>query len=72
MTVELAKIIQINIDQVVEVCSVHKGKSWGVIAKELGVKPGSLEFHGLSKNKGKNTGKYNKGKGESIRKKVNR
>jgi len=25
----------------------HKGKGWGVIAKELGIKPGSKEFHAL-------------------------
>ena len=25
----------------------HKGKGWGVIAKELGIKPGSREFHAL-------------------------
>jgi len=25
----------------------HRGKGWGVIAKELGIKPGSPEFHAL-------------------------
>lgn len=25
----------------------HRGKGWGVIAKELGIKPGSREFHAL-------------------------
>ena len=25
----------------------HRGKGWGVIAKELGIKPGSAEFHAL-------------------------
>jgi len=29
----------------------NKGKGWGVIAKELGIKPGSPEFHALKKGK---------------------
>jgi hypothetical protein len=27
----------------------HHGKGWGVVAKELGIKPGSAEFHRLKK-----------------------
>lgn len=27
----------------------HRGKGWGVVAKELGIKPGSAEFHRLKK-----------------------
>jgi hypothetical protein len=55
----------------------HRGKGWGVIAKELGIKPGSAEFHAFksgdlvfdgvpveSKAKGKGKGK-SKGKGQS-------
>jgi hypothetical protein len=53
-----------------------KGKGWGVLAKELGIKPGSAEFHALKrgdlhftgepsashgKSKGKGKGKGNKG-----------
>ena len=32
---------------VVQTYQAHKGKGWGVIAKELGIKPGSREFHAL-------------------------
>jgi hypothetical protein len=67
MTVEIAKITHISVDRVVEVYSEHKSKGWGVIAKNLGIKPGSPEFHALknnAKNKGKNAGKYNNGKGK--------
>jgi len=67
MSVELAKISYKSIDQVVEVYNVHKRKGWGVIAKELGIKPGSPEFHALkndANNKVKNGGKYNNGKGK--------
>jgi hypothetical protein len=55
-----------------------KGKGWGVLAKSLGIKPGSKEFHALmrgndcyadkDKDKGKDPGKgkgKNKGKGKA-------
>jgi len=68
MTVELAKITHKSIDQVVEVYNVHKGKGWGVMAKELGIKPGSPEFHALkdqARSNGNKAGKYNNGKGKA-------
>jgi len=71
LTVELAKITHKSVDQVVEVYSVHKGKGWGVIAKELGIKPGSPEFHALknnAKNNRKKAGKYNNGNGKGKEK----
>ncbi len=34
-----------------------KGKGWGVIAKKLGIKPGSAEFHALKQRAGKDKGK---------------
>ena len=36
-------------ETVVQVYQTHKGKGWGVIAKELGIKPGSPEFHALKR-----------------------
>ena len=63
---ELSKISQKPIDKVVEVYKTNKEKGWGFIAKQLGIKPGSPEFHQLkeiTKNKGsKGKGKKNKGK----------
>lgn len=54
-----------------------KGKGWGALAKSLGIKPGSPEFHALKrgddlygggaaggKGKGKDKGKQAKGKGK--------
>jgi hypothetical protein len=64
MTVELAKITHKSVDQVVEVYKIHKGKGWGVIAKDLGIKPGSPEFHvlkGNAKSKGNKPDKGNMG-----------
>ena len=34
-------------ETVVQTYQTHKGKGWGVIAKQLGIKPGSKEFHAL-------------------------
>jgi len=66
VALELAKLSGKSIDDVVEIYKVHKEKGWGYIAKQLGIKPGSPEFHKLKenvKNKGsKGKGKSNKGK----------
>jgi hypothetical protein len=34
-------------ETVVRTYQSQRGKGWGVIAKELGIKPGSREFHAL-------------------------
>ena len=56
-------------EYVLEQYKGNKGKGWGVLAKSLGIKPGSKEFHALkqghdlyddpgkNKNKGKGKGK---------------
>ena len=35
------------IDDVIDKYNKHKGQGWGALAKELGIKPGSAEFHAL-------------------------
>ena len=40
-----------------------KGKGWGVIAKSLGIKPGSKEFHALKRGQDLYNG-YGQGKGK--------
>ncbi len=66
LALELTKLSGKSIDNVVEIYEVYKEKGWGFIAKELGIKPGSPEFHRLkenTKNKGaKGKSKNNKGK----------
>jgi hypothetical protein len=37
------------VDQVYQVYQPNKKKGWGAIAKELGIKPGSPEFHALKR-----------------------
>ncbi len=72
MCFQLGHMTQIPSERVVQVYQGDKGKGWGVIAKDLGIKPGSPEFHalkrgdfvfngepmqGASKGKGKGKGK---------------
>jgi hypothetical protein len=50
MTFEIAKITKKPVDTVVKSYEVNKNKGWGAIAKEMGIKPGSPEFHQLKGN----------------------
>jgi len=47
MVCELGQMSGRSTESVMEVYGPGKGKGWGVIAKELGIKPGSAEFHAL-------------------------
>ena len=53
------------VDTVLREYQANKGKGWGVIAKNLGIKPGSKEFHALKAGglNGEDSGK-GKGKGK--------
>ena len=62
LALELSKISGKPVDDVVEIYKVHKNKGWGYIAKQLGIKPGSPEFHKLKENT-KNKGSKDKNKG---------
>lgn len=75
MAAELANIIHKPIETVADSYKKNKDKGWGQIAKELGIKPGSKEFHEMKahfknkENKGKkgnhgNSGSKEKGKGK--------
>jgi len=61
---EISRIARVSLDDVLTVYRKHKSKGWGVIAKQLGIKPGSAEFHQLknraSSKKGKSPAKKNK------------
>jgi len=63
MCCEVGKIVSKPVETVAKSYEKNKGKGWGVIAKEMGIKPGSKEFHelkGKAKNK-KDKGKKDKG-----------
>ncbi len=47
MVFQLGQMTKTPPDQVMQTYSANKSKGWGVIAKELGIRPGSPEFHAL-------------------------
>jgi len=47
MAAKVAKISGKPLDEVVKAHTASQGKGWGVIAKSMGIKPGSAEFHEL-------------------------
>ena len=71
LVLRLGEMSKQPIENVIEKYKSGKGKGWGVLAKSLGIKPGSKEFHALkrghdlydekpkvkSKDKGKGKGK---------------
>lgn len=62
MALKIAKIIDIDIDIVIGKYEENKGKGWGAIAKQMGIKPGSPEFHELKNSSKGNKGAKSKGK----------
>ena len=49
MVFQLGQMTRKPPETVVRVYQTRRGKGWGVIAKELGIKPGSPEFHALKR-----------------------
>ena len=47
MLLRLGEMSNRPIDYVIEKYKAGKGKGWGVLAKSLGIKPGSADFHAL-------------------------
>lgn len=70
MLFRLGEMANLPIERVIEHYEAEKGKGWGVLAKSLGIKPGSPEFHALKQHQdlyddmGSVPGK-DKGKGKS-------
>jgi len=75
LTLRVGEVAHRPLAQVVDEFKRNRGQGWGVIAKNLGIKPGSSEFHALkqgrlsfgpttgpagSKNKSKSKGKGKK------------
>lgn len=69
MVLKIGKLSERSYDEVFTEYEANRGKGWGVIAKNMGIKPGSAEFHELKKG-GKDTfqGSSSKGKGKSGKK----
>jgi hypothetical protein len=60
---EMSRVSHRPVDEVINVYKVKKGHGWGEIAKELGIKPGSPEFHALKNQAIKKSGKSKEAKG---------
>lgn len=58
MAFQISNITRKPIEDVITVYSKSKSKGWGAMAKEMGIKPGSAEFHAL-KGKAKDKSKGN-------------
>ena len=49
LCLQLGQMTRVPLGKVVETYQHSHGKGWGVIAKELGIKPGSSDFHALKR-----------------------
>ena len=58
MAFQISNLVHKPIEDVIKVYKTSKSKGWGAMAKELGIKPGSAEFHAL-KGKAKDKSKGN-------------
>lgn len=58
LLLQIGKLLKKRWEDIFPVFKTHREKGWGAIAKEMGIKPGSSEFHAL-KNSAK--GKYGGG-----------
>lgn len=45
-----AQALHVPVTQVADTYARHRGQGWGAIARELGVKPGSAEFHAMKRS----------------------
>ncbi|WP_274474191.1 hypothetical protein [Mangrovimonas aestuarii] len=64
IALEIAKLSKRPIDEVLDVYRINKTKGWGYIAKQVGIKPGSPEFHAL-KNNASSKSKKHRSKGNA-------
>jgi hypothetical protein len=64
MTLQIANMTKKDPEMVANSFKVNKDKGWGAIAKEMGIKPGSPEFHALKGKAKDKKEKGGKGKGK--------
>ena len=51
MTLRIGEIAEVSINRVVTEYRANRDRGWGAIAKSLGIKPGSPEFHALKEGR---------------------
>lgn len=66
MAAKVSKLSNRSVEEVVVEYKKYRGKGWGVIAKNLGIKPGSKEFRELKKD---DSGMLGESKGKASQKK---
>jgi len=64
IVLRLGEISRQPTDHVLREYKTSKGKGWGVMAKSLGIKPGSEEFQGLKRGQDLYNGNEGKAKGK--------
>ena len=64
IVLRLGEISRQPTDRVLGEYKTSKGKGWGVMAKSLGIKPGSAEFQALKRSQDLYNGNEGKGKGK--------
>jgi hypothetical protein len=64
MVMRLGEMSGQPVERVVEKYAASKDKGWGNLAKSLGIKPGSKEFHALKRGHDLNGGDAGHGKGK--------
>jgi hypothetical protein len=64
MCLQLGRMTKRDPEIVVQTYRANKGKGWGAIAKEMGIKPGSPEFHRLKRGDFSLTGEPGNGGSE--------
>lgn len=70
MSLQIGKLVSKPVDDVVKSFEINKKKGWGAIAKEMGIKPGSKEFHELKGKAKAKSGKKEKVGGPKVKGKV--
>lgn len=72
MVLQLGQMANVQPAAVLQTYQRSKGKGWGALAMELGIKPGSPEFHALKRGNLSFTGEHSGGAGELSRGAVER
>ena len=62
MVLQLARMLGLPYERVLHTYNADRGRGWGNIAKDLGIKPGSPEFHALKNGNFSLTGEPGGGK----------
>lgn len=50
VTIRLHRMTLEPVNTIVDTWKAHRGQGWGVVAKKLGIEPGSADFHALKRD----------------------